>query len=327
MLRKSLVCFLFMAGLLMSGSVQGALAGSKDVTILGGGAGGLWAIIAEGVGESMRRGFPDYRITTEPGKDGPNQVMTNRGDVQFALASDVLTSMALEGEGPYRGRKMDKLRLVAVVNPTSAVQIYVDARTGIRSLADIKEKKYPLRINVNRAGTLIDLMAEKILGEYGVTYKDIESWGGLIHKGPAPEAVDLWDAGQMDAIIEVSQFPLSRFYDLGMKHELVMLPIDPDKAEAVNRDMGTVNLTIPGGSYAFQKEYVPTVTAQLVLVTSADQPDEVVTAMLSAMTDNIDYLRSVHANLKGLSVESMAGHTNIPMHPAAEKFYREHSSQ
>lgn len=328
MLRKNLVCVLAMAGLLVSGfSANNARAASDNVTILGGGSGGLWAIIAEGVGESLRRSFPAYRVTTEPGKDGPNQVMTSRGQVQFALASDVLTLKAMRGEGPFKGRKAENLRLVAVMNPTNAVQIFVDAKTGITSLADIKEKKYPLRITVNRAGTLIDLMSERILEAYGVSYKDIESWGGKIHKIPGPEAMDLWDAGQMDAIIEVSQFPTSRFYELGQKHELVMLPIDADKVEAINKDMGSVALTIPAGSYTFQKEDCPTASTQLVLVTSAEQPDQVVADMLTAMSDNIDYLRSVHANLRELSIRDMANNQSIPLHPAAEKFFREHASK
>ena len=66
-----------------------------------------------------------------------------------------------------------------------------------------------------------------------------------------------------------------------------------------------------------------TVSSQLLLITSADQPDEVITGVLKAMTANIDYLHSVHANLRDLSPETMSANTSIPMHPAAEKFFRE----
>ena len=47
------------------------------------------------------------------------------------------------------------------------------------------------------------------------------------------------------------------------------------------------------------------------------------TGVLKAMTANIDYLHSVHANLRDLSPETMSANTSIPMHPAAEKFFRE----
>ena len=94
--------------------------------------------------------MPNVRVTTEPGKDGPNQVMTSRGEVQFALATDVLTLKAIKGEAPFKGRKLDNLRLVAVMNPINALQFFVDAKTGAKSIQDIKDKKIPLRITVNR---------------------------------------------------------------------------------------------------------------------------------------------------------------------------------
>ena len=306
--RKSLACALALAGMMAFGPGvrQAALAAdTHNLTILGGGSGGLWAIISEGVGETLRRSMPNVRVTTEPGKDGPNQVMTSRG------------------EAPFKGRKLDNLRLVAVMNPINALQFFVDAKTGAKSIQDIKDKKIPLRITVNRQGTLIDVATEELLKTYGITYSDIAKWGGKVHKIPGPEATDLWDAGQMDAIVEVSQFPTSRFYELGQKHDLIMLPIDPANQEKLNKELGTSSLTIPAGTYSFQKEDCPTVSSQLLLITSADQPDEVITGVLKAMTANIDYLHSVHANLRDLSPETMSANTSIPMHPAAEKFFRE----
>ena len=133
--------------------------------------------------------------------------------------------------------------------------------------------------------------------------------------------MDLWDAGQMDAIIEVCQFPSSRFFELGQKHDLRLLSLDDKVIEQLNSQMGTASITIPAGTYPFQKEDCKTVTSQLLLITSVDTPDELVEGVLSSMVKNIDYLRTVHSNLKELSPEAMAANTAIPLHPAAEKFY------
>ena len=188
--RKSLACALALAGMMAFGPGvrQAALAAdTHNLTILGGGSGGLWAIISEGVGETLRRSMPNVRVTTEPGKDGPNQVMTSRGEVQFALATDVLTLKAIKGEAPFKGRKLDNLRLVAVMNPINALQFFVDAKAGAKSIQDIKDKKIPLRITVNRQGTLIDVATEELLKTYGITYSDIAKWGGKVHKIPGPK--------------------------------------------------------------------------------------------------------------------------------------------
>ena len=126
----------------------------------------------------------------------------------------------------------------------------------------------------------------------------------------------------MDAIVEVSQFPTSRFYELGQKHDLIMLPIDPANQEKLNKELGTSSLTIPAGTYSFQKEDCPPSPRS-----SCSSP-----ARISRRSDhgrpqghdaNIDYLHSVHANLRDLSPETMSANTSIPMHPAAEKFFRE----
>lgn len=309
-----------MAGMFALPSAAPLQAATHDMTIVGGGSGGLWAIITEGVGETVRRSFEGARVTTEPGKDGPNQVMVNKGDVQFGVASDLLTIRALKGEKPFKG-KMDKLRLVAVLNPSQAVQFFVDEKTGIEKASDIKDKKYPLKITVNRQGTVIDLLSENILDLYGASYKEITGWGGKINKIPGPEAMDLWDAGQMDAIIEVCQYPSSRFFELGQKHDLRLLSLSDDVIGKLNEEMGSTTLTIPAGTYPFQKEPVKTITTQLLLITSADTPDELVEGVLDSIVKNLDYLHTVHSNLKDLSPSTMAANTAVPMHPAAERFY------
>lgn len=318
-------CFaaLFTAGLFMTGLSGTARSEGVDLTILGGGSGGLWAIISEGVGETVRRSLPEARVTVEPGKDGPNQVMTGRNEVPLAIATDVLTLQAIRGEGPFKGRKLEDLRLMAVMNPTSALQFFVDAKTGIKNIQDIKEKKYPLRICVNRAGTLIDVATEKLLESYGISYKDIESWGGKVLRIPGPEAMDLWDAGQMDAIVEISQFPTSRFFELGQKHDLLLLPVDSAHQEKLNAELGTTSVSIPASTYPFQKEDCPTLCTQLLLITNAKQSDEVITGVLKAISCNLDYLHNVHANLRDLSLKTMNSNTSIPMHPAAARFYSE----
>lgn len=86
-----------------------------------------------------------------------------------------------------------------------------------------------------------------------------------------------------------------------------------------NKGLGISSLTIPAGTYFFQEEDCPTISSQFLLITSADQSDEVITGVLKTMTVNIDYLYSIHASLRGLSSEMISINTSISMHPAAEK--------
>lgn len=324
LLTKSfmVVCAVALLLCVTPGVHQAQAAQEYKITMLGGSAGGLWSIITEGVAESIRRSWPEARITTEPGKDGPNQVMVSKNEAEFAVVNEGTTVSAVQGMAPYKA-KLTNLKAVAVLNPTSTFQFIIDQKTGLKSIQDIKARKYPLRIAVNRKGTLMQVSSQKALEAYGMTYEDIEAWGGKIHMIPGPEAMDLWDAGQLDAIVEFSQYPSSRFIEHAKKHDLAMLPIDQDKMSGLCKELGVTPAVMPAQSYPFQAEDCATINTKLLLITSADQPDDVVYGVLKAMSANLDYLHKVHANLKGLSEAEMAKDLLIDLHPGAVKYYRE----
>ena len=295
---------------------------AETVTILGGTPGGLWAIMTEGLGECMRRSMPGVNVTTEPGKDGPNQVLVGSNKVPFGVAHEALGVAAVKGEPPFK-KAFSDLRSVNVLNPTMAMQFIVDAKTGLKSIADIKEKKYPLRIAVNRQGTMMDLSTIAVFKAYGFSYDDIVKWGGKVYKIPGPEAIELWDAGQMDAIVEMSQFPASRFFEHSTKHDLRIFSVDKDKIDAINKELGTSSIVIPANTYPFQKEDVLTPNTKLVLLTNAQTPGSLVKDLLRSMVENIEYLHNVHANLRNLSPKTMSDDLKVTPHPAAAEFYKE----
>ena len=75
-------------------------------------------------------------------------------------------------DGPYKS-----LRLIAMIEQPSYVVVAVKRDGGIRDLADIKNRKMPVKIYSNGAE------GDTILSYYGLTKEAVQSWGGLI--GPA----------------------------------------------------------------------------------------------------------------------------------------------
>jgi TRAP transporter TAXI family solute receptor len=303
-------------------NVVDAAGKSYKLTILGGSAGGVWSVMTEGVAESIRRGLPQAQVTTEPGKDGPNQVMISRNEVQLAVTNEGTSYAAFNGLEPYKA-KLTNIRSVAVLNPTSPFQFFIDEKTGIKSFQEIKDKKFPLRVGMNRKGTLMELAGKKVMEAYGITYADIQKWGGKLQFVPSAQSVDLWDAGLLDATSEVMQFPASRYIEHGTKHHLRMLPVTEDKIPGLCKILGMTPFTIPANSYSFQKEAYRTINTKLVLITTADQPADMIYDIVKAMYKNLDYLHKVHANLRDLTGQIMAGDMLVALHPGAEKFYRE----
>lgn len=327
--KRSLWCSasLFLGILALSGLflVPGqGLAAGKDykITILGGSAGGVWSVMTEGVAETIRRSLPHARITTEPGKDGPNQVMVARNEFQIAVTNEGTSYAAFHGLPPYKS-KLSNLRTLAILNPTSPFQFFIDKKTGITSFQEIKDRKYPLRVGMNRRGTLMEMAGKVVMEAYGITYNDIRKWGGKLHFIPSKQAVDLWDAGQLDATSEVMQFPASRYVEQALKHDLRMLPVTEDKMAGICKTLGMTPFTIPANTYSFQKEPYLTINTKLILITSAQEPEQMVYDVVKAIYSNLDYLHKVHVNLRDLTPQIMAGNPLIPLHPGAVKFFRE----
>jgi len=186
---------------------QGDSAANYQVTILGGSAGGMWSVITEGVAESIRRGLPGgSRITTEPGKDGPNQTMVNTGEVELAVGYEATALAAINAREPYRD-KHDNLMGVAVLSPIMPFQFFIDNKSGITSFNELADKKYPLKLSANKNGSMMEIVTRKVLEAHGASYDNIKKWGGKVEFLPANEALATWDTGLLEAAGEVAQYP------------------------------------------------------------------------------------------------------------------------
>jgi len=80
---------------------------------------------------------------------------------------------------------------------------------------------------------------------------------------------------------------------------------------------------IPAKTYEGQPTDVTTVAIQNVLVTHEGVPAETVYKMTKAMFDNLDQMVAAHAAAKAIKRENAAKGLPVPLHPGAEKYYRE----
>jgi len=301
----------------------GENSGPWQVTILGGSVGGVWSAITEGVAESLRRNAPaGSNITAEPGKDGPNSVMVVNKEAELAISYTPTAYTAIKGTEPFK-EAYPEVRAIATLNPSSTFHFLVLKNTGLTSIEELKDKKYPLRISVNKQGSTMELASRAVLEAYGITYRDIESWGGKVYFLSTKESMESIDDGQAQAHSITGEHPISHFIEASTRRDFTLLPIDSEAVNKVNRELGTRAAVIPGGTYSFNAGEVPTFAASLLLITGAGQPDDLIYNVTKALNENLDYLHTVHATLKDMNPETMADTAPIPLHPGAEKYYRE----
>ena len=124
-------------------------------------------------------------------------------DLAFVNPSALLTQ-AYRGVGLFRTPL--PVRIVAVYPSWDRFVFMVHPRTGIRSLAEIKAKRYPLRVSVREDPTHSTLvLIEQAFALHGFALKDIESWGGgLVTCGGPSDVRRLAPLarGEIDAIFD-----------------------------------------------------------------------------------------------------------------------------
>jgi TRAP transporter TAXI family solute receptor len=80
---------------------------------------------------------------------------------------------------------------------------------------------------------------------------------------------------------------------------------------------------IPAGTYTGQDQDVPTATIPNFLVTHAGVSEELAYAMTKELFANLDQLAAAHAEGKKITLEAALAGMPVPLHPGAERFYKE----
>jgi len=142
---------------------------------------------------------------SELGGTGP-ALLVEKKKYDFGFGNPVgLSRMAYLGSGFYK--KKIPLRAIGVFPTWDRLIFAVRKDSGIESLEDIKKQRYPLRISTRRKGKLQTTLyvIEEVLKIYGITFRDIERWGGKVMEAASPSSADRMDhidSGKADAVFD-----------------------------------------------------------------------------------------------------------------------------
>src|ERR1700730_357170 len=128
------------------------------------------------------------------------------GGIEAAfLNPSALLTQAYRGVGLF-GTALP-VRILAMYPSWDRFVFMVHPKTGIRSVADIKAKKYPLRVSVREDPTHSTIvLIDQIFALHGFTLADIESWGGKLVLGGGPgddrRRLQPMARGEIDAVFD-----------------------------------------------------------------------------------------------------------------------------
>ena len=277
--------------------------------------------IRDRIGEAIKKSYPQCTFTYQPGQDGANiiTVMTNQAD--FGIVSSSAAKWAYNGEKPYSS-KVDKVRTVAFLH-RMPYHFTVTEGSGIQSIEQIVEEKIPFVAAVNTKNSPMEISNRIVLESYGTSYEEIEKNGGKIQYIAPSKANDQIRDNKMDGSLSPLPAPAGNLVELNTSKPLKLLPLSDKAIRAMEEKLGAKPYTIKAGTYSFVKKDIPTASIDTILITSADVPEDVVYKVTKAIYEHLDYLYTVHNSFKDITKETIANVTGAPLHPGAEKFYKE----
>lgn len=103
-----------------------------------------------------------------------------------------------------------------------------------------------------------------------------------------------------------------------------MISLDQDKIDWLHEKYPfLLQNDIPAGTYSCVNEDVGAVAVTAVIVASEDLSEDVVYEFTKALFESKDELINANAQWKHLDPEVSCQHGNVPLHPGAERYYKE----
>jgi TRAP transporter TAXI family solute receptor len=103
---------------------------------------------------------------------------------------------------------------------------------------------------------------------------------------------------------------------------MVVVPIPAEVVARIN-DPAYIAGVIPANTYEGQAGVVTTIAIENFLVTHEGVSTDTVYKMTKSMYENLDQMVAAHAAAKAIKREDGPKHMPVPLHPGAEKYYRE----
>jgi TRAP transporter TAXI family solute receptor len=285
------------------------------ITVLTGGTSGVYYPLGVALSKIYSEAIPGAKTSVQATKasaENLNLLQAGRGEVGFSLGDAVAQAWTGNEEAGFK-QKLDKLRALAAIYP-NYIQIVASKESGIRTLQDLRGKR--LSVGAPRSGT--ELNARAVLAAAGLSYADL----GKVEYLPFGESVELMKNRQLDATLQSAGLGVSSIRDLATNVPIVVVAVPPEVVAKIG-DPAYQPAVIPAGTYSGQDQDVPTVAVRNILVTHSGVPEEVVYRMTKSMFEHLDELVAAHTAAKGIKLEEATKGLPIPLHPGAERYYRE----
>ncbi|VAX22323.1 TRAP transporter solute receptor, TAXI family precursor [hydrothermal vent metagenome] len=307
----------FLLAIFLISSLQAgeALAKRIYVTIGAGAVTGVYFPTAGAIAKIVNKKRKQHGIRATVESTGGSTYNVNSmslGELDMGLVQSDVGYRAYNGVGDFKGRKVGKLRSVLSLH---AEPFHIVANESIKTFADLKGK----RVNIGNPGSGQRSSAEAL---FTVTPFGL---GDIIVEGlKASEAPDFMADGRIDAYFYTVGVGSANIMDVATSHKINIVAVDDDVVAKLKKGRPYyVSAEIPGGVYPNVDKPVKTFAVKATLLTTTDVPDDVVYNVVKTLFEDLETFKKTHPVLNNLTPAKMLEGLSAPLHPGAEKYYKE----
>ena len=282
----------------------------------GGPSGGTFQYYASAISTLAKKA--DMRVlASSSGGAIENIRLVNANKSSFGITYSGHVWAARNGKLKNDEAKYEDVLVVAYLYGAPA-QLVVKKASGITEPAQLADK----RVGVGNAGSGAAANAEIFFTQLGI-------WDKMGRENLGyRQAADAFKNGQLDAFWVFVGYPNASIIEAALQTDVSLLDTygAGEKAGLFEKYPYFSKVTIPANTYSGQTEPVNTFQDAALWVASSQVSADAVYNLLKKVysEEGLTYMVEVHKSAKEMKIESGLNGVVTPLHPGAEKFWKEH---
>lgn len=329
----SMVVLALVAGLLLAVPGNTTAEELKPMTLswVAGGVGGGWYVQAGGIARLIAEKQPKLIIKVVPGGGVVNPVRVSNHKDDLGWGITFVDKMALKGMKPIYKKPNPDVRALGGIFGIYHIHFMAAKRTGITTVAQMAEMVKAgkaIRVAAPMKGTSDLPLVKNILAFYGISLEAIKKAGGKVYHAVYADMVNLYKDKHVDFVFTHLALPGAAITEMTVSRDSTLLSMSDACVDHLHKTLGTLSRDsgrsfIPKGTYKGQSREVTTVVTAGELLINKDVPDLVAYTIIKIICDNIDEVHKINPANKNFIPESGWKNVALPLHPGAEKYYKE----
>ena len=262
---------------------------------------------------------PDVEMVVEPTTGALEMVkrIMEREQIKkegLGIFGTVDAYYAFKGLREYAGKPYPNLRAMTFLWGAD-IYLVVPANSPIKSYADLKGK----RVGMHGAGSSISLVAFSLLEAHGVKRDNFKPYF-FVYRETMEGIID----GSLDAGFLGGSYPMASYTELSLAHSVRIVPVDENVIkEMVRESPYYYRAVVKAKSYKGLEQDTPILGFAAGLFTHATVSDDLVYNIMRNLYEHRMEYYQVHASAKEMTPETALKGIAIPLHPGAEKYFKE----